>query len=120
MYCAKEFFEKLIDTGELKEYLFDAFERHSHLHHADQDEQTHIMEIKDSVVAALSEHSTNKAVSHEMWAVVTLVSQFERANATNTRAPGLLGERVYNDPAFLEAFHEVRTYLSSQPVLLRA
>ena len=113
MYTPREFFETLAASGDLKEYLFDAFERHSHAHYADMDEHSHILEIKKHVEADLCEHRCNKAVSHEMWAVATLVSQYNRRSNPDAKMPEMLGPVVYNQPAFMEALQDVRSYLQT-------
>ncbi len=113
MYTPREFFENLIRSGDLKEYLFDAFERHSHDHFARMSESEHIVAIKKDVETDLCEHNCNKAVSHEMWAITTLVCQFNRLTDPNARMPEALGPDVYNQPAFIEALHDVRAYLQT-------
>ena len=111
MYTPREFFEGLIKSGELKEYLFDAFERHSHAHYASLSEFDHIDAIKKDVEHDLCEHNSNKAVSHEMWAVTVLNSQFNRLTNPKAAMPEALGPQVYTQPAFIEALHDVRAHL---------
>ncbi len=119
MYTPREFFEAKT-AEELSEYLFDAFERHSHQFYVDLSEEDHVLKMKENVYAALLEHGKNKAVSHEMWAIVTLVTQFRRQSDPSSPGPAQLGPAVYDNPAFLESFRNVRGYLRSLPQLKRA
>lgn len=112
MYTPRIFFENLIQSGELSDFLFDAFECHSSCSNIELDEVGHAMEIKKSVCDAILNHNANKAISHEMWAATVMISQFKRMADPTSRMPETLGENVYNHPAFIEALLNVRDYLS--------
>ena len=115
---ARGFFESF-DTAELRDYLLDAYERHSPANFADISPEDHLASMKKHIYVDLTVHNNNKTVSHEMWAIAALHSQFKRQFNAAARMPEALGAAVCHNPVFMDAFWELRA-AQNLPQLMRA